>query len=255
MRRLLVRYFAAVLCVIAVAAMASLAQPRGLVDDENGRSETQTDPAPPADIDVELQPKDPKYWGDSRVAVGLGVDLSRGINFVNGTNNSSETEPETYIAPEPAESESEPSESEPEPQAIAAEVATETIRTNRYASIVDTISDDERDMLVRLVYHESRGIGGECVMEVVLNRMLDDEFPSTATDVVYQRNQFSPASGLYTWPINEPDAYALCQDVVDRVLSPDYEPELPSYYLYFNSIGPNSDDYVWRGGNVFYGYA
>ena len=125
---------------------------------------------------------------------------------------------------------------------------------NRYAGIVPSISDSDRDILVRLVYHESRGIGGEAVMETVLNRMLDDEFPDTVEGVVYQKNQFEPAKGLYTYPIKEPDSYALCEEVVEKVLSADYEPILPSYYLYFNNFGADSNDYEWHGGNVFYGY-
>lgn len=125
---------------------------------------------------------------------------------------------------------------------------------NRYAGIIPSISDSDRDILVRLVYHESRGIGGEAVMETVLNRMLDDEFPDTVEGVVYQKNQFEPAKGLYTYPIKEPDSYALCEEVVEKVLSADYGPILPSYYLYFNNFGADSDDYEWHGGNVFYGY-
>ena len=236
MRKLLVRFFAATLCLVALAAMIAVRQPFGPVDDENGRSETQTDAAPPVSGEV-LKPKEPIRFAPP--VPDTSNDFGGGSNHAAINAAIDAAEPAKYVAPIPAEEES----------------AIEPVSVNRYSDVVPTITDDERDMLARLVYHESRGIGGEYVMEVVLNRMLDDEFPSDVSDVVYQRNQFSPASGLYSYPINEPDAFALCQEIVETVLSPDYQPELPSYYLYFNSIGPNSEDYVWKGGNVFYGYA
>ena len=159
----------------------------------------------------------------------------------------------------PTETASEINQAQPEAtEETETEVPTPPVKEpdyhNRYAGIIPSISDSDRDILVRLVYHESRGIGGEAVMETVLNRMLDDEFPDTVEGVVYQKNQFEPAKGLYTYPIKEPDSYALCEEVVEKVLSADYEPILPSYYLYFNNFGADSDDYEWHGGNVFYGY-
>ena len=108
---------------------------------------------------------------------------------------------------------------------------------------------------MRLTYHESRGEGGAAVVETVFNRMLDDEFPDSVYDVVYQKNQFEPAQGLYSWLIKEPEAYANCERIVSEVMDPYYEPVLPSYYLYFNNFGADSDDYCWLGGNVFYGYS
>lgn len=151
-------------------------------------------------------------------------------------------------APEPVADE-EVAESQTEPETV-----TESMYHNRYAGIAQSITASDKDILVRLVYHESRGKGGEAVVETVFNRMLDKDFPDTLYDVVYQRNQFEPASGLYSWPINEPDSYAKCEEVVAKVLSADYEPILPSYYLYFNNFEPGSSDYIWLGGNVFYGF-
>lgn len=249
MRKLLVRFFVAALCLVALAAMSAVSQPFGLVDDENGRSETQTDAAPPVGDDIPV-PKEPIRFAPP--VPDTSNDFGGGSNHEEN-DAATDAEPAKYVAPIPAEEESAEESSTEAP--AEEEPAIEPVSVNRYSDVVPTITDDERDMLVRLVYHESRGIGGEYVMEVVLNRMLDDEFPSDVSDVVYQRNQFSPASGLYSYPINEPDAFALCQEIVETVLSPDYQPELPSYYLYFNSIGPNSEDYVWKGGNVFYGYA
>lgn len=126
--------------------------------------------------------------------------------------------------------------------------------TSPYADLLGDIDENDRETFARLIYHESRGEGGEAVAEVVLNRMLDDSFPDTFQGVVYERNQFEPADILYTAPINEPEAFDDCERIVEEVLDPNYERTLPEYYLFFNSIGPDSDDYCWLGGNVFYGY-
>ena len=123
-----------------------------------------------------------------------------------------------------------------------------------YAAILNQISADDRDILVRLTYHESRGKGGHAVIETVLNRMLDSRFPNTVQGVVYQKNQFEPAKGLYSWEIKEPEAFAKCKEEVAEVLSSDYQPILPSYYVYFNNFGAgDTEDYCWLGGNVFFG--
>ena len=137
---------------------------------------------------------------------------------------------------------------------VLKEATTKAIPTSPYADLLDEIDDYDRETLTRLIYHESRGNGGEAVAEVVLNRMLSDQFPDSLQEVVYERNQFSPANILFSATIKEPDAFDDCERIVEEVLDPHYERSLPNYYLYFNSIGPNSDDYCWLGGNVFYGY-
>ena len=84
-----------------------------------------------------------------------------------------------YIEEETSEPEPEP---EPEPAA--------------YQEIADVITDDEIEMLARLLFLEAgnQSIEGQrAVIEVVFNRLLSDEFPNTLNDVVYAENQFSPA--------------------------------------------------------------
>lgn len=73
---------------------------------------------------------------------------------------------------------------EPEPEPAA------------YQEIADVITDDEIEMLARLLFLEAgnQSIEGQrAVIEVVFNRLLSDEFPNTLNDVVYAENQFSPA--------------------------------------------------------------
>lgn len=66
---------------------------------------------------------------------------------------------------------------------------------DRYASL--TLSEEDLELLARLVYLESRGEpyeGQVAVAEVVLNRVLSDRFPDTVEEVIYQAGQFTPAS-------------------------------------------------------------
>lgn len=89
----------------------------------------------------------------------------------------------TYSLPPIATYLSEP-EPEPEPEPVA------------YQEIADVITDDEIEMLARLLFLEAgnQSIEGQrAVIEVVFNRLLSDEFPNTLNDVVYAENQFSPA--------------------------------------------------------------
>jgi len=58
-----------------------------------------------------------------------------------------------------------------------------------------TITKSEEQMLLKLTMAEAGGedlIGKALVMRVVLNRVLDPEFPSTVEGVICQQDQFSP---------------------------------------------------------------
>ena len=58
-----------------------------------------------------------------------------------------------------------------------------------------TITKSEEQMLLKLTMAEAGGedlIGKALVMRVVLNRVLDPEFPDTVEGVICQKNQFSP---------------------------------------------------------------
>lgn len=62
---------------------------------------------------------------------------------------------------------------------------------------VISFSDQDYEVLKRIVEAEAGGCdmqGRILVANVILNRVRDVEFPSTITDVVYQRSQFSPVS-------------------------------------------------------------
>ena len=57
-----------------------------------------------------------------------------------------------------------------------------------------TYTDEELDLLARLIYSESGTesyITKLCVGSVVMNRVDDNNFPNTIREVIYQKNQFS----------------------------------------------------------------
>ena len=63
------------------------------------------------------------------------------------------------------------------------------------------LTQDEMELLARLVHAEAGNqdqVGKRLVVDVVLNRMLDDSFPSTIGGVIYQGGQFCKPSGFYT---------------------------------------------------------
>jgi hypothetical protein len=69
------------------------------------------------------------------------------------------------------------------------------------------ISDDDAELLARLISSEARGEpyeGQVAVGAVVLNRLKSPEFPDTVKDVIYQNGQFTPvANGTINASPNE----------------------------------------------------
>ena len=57
------------------------------------------------------------------------------------------------------------------------------------------VSDEVRDYLYRIAWAEARGEGEKgiiLVINVILNRVADPNFPDTIRDVIFQPRQFSP---------------------------------------------------------------
>lgn len=72
----------------------------------------------------------------------------------------------------------------PEPEPVA------------YQEIADKITEAEIETLARLLFLEAgnQSVEGQrAVIEVVFNRVMSEEFPNTIDEVVYAKNQFSPA--------------------------------------------------------------
>lgn len=95
-------------------------------------------------------------------------------------------------------------------------------------------SEDEIEVLQRIVEAEAGGEDGDgklLVANVVLNRVLDEDFPDTIREVVFQRSngviQFSPvANGRY-------DKVKVSQDTVDAVQRALEGEDLSQGALYF----------------------
>jgi N-acetylmuramoyl-L-alanine amidase len=61
--------------------------------------------------------------------------------------------------------------------------------------IPETITNNEKELLARLVHAESKGepfAGKVAVASVVLNRVDNDQFPDSIKKVIYQEGQFQP---------------------------------------------------------------
>ncbi|GAJ99540.1 MULTISPECIES: cell wall hydrolase [Geomicrobium] len=74
----------------------------------------------------------------------------------------------------------------------------------------DSISDEELDLLARLIHSEAQGepyAGKVAVGTVVLNRVADDRYPDTITDVIYEVvNGYYAFSPVLDGTIEEPAA-------------------------------------------------
>lgn len=154
---------------------------------------------------------------------------------VNTLAELQQTAPDTV--PEPSEA--------PEPTPIEEE------EPSPYAGIA--LSDDELYMLACLVWHESRGEpyeGQVAVAEVVLNRCLSAGFPSTVSEVIFQRYpgqgyQFSPAPYLYTAQPGETQ-YAAVRDALDGA-----ELIVPTSTVFFSTEPYNSNIVAVIGNHYF----
>ncbi|MBR6689635.1 MAG: cell wall hydrolase [Clostridia bacterium] len=81
-------------------------------------------------------------------------------------------------------------------------------------------TEEELDLLARLIYFEARGEcyeGQVAVGAVVMNRIKTSGFPNTIHDVIYQKNQFSPV-GSSKWNSEITD-YGTCYQAAIEALN------------------------------------
>lgn len=115
---------------------------------------------------------------------------------------------------------------------------------------VISFSDQDYEVLKRIVEAEAGGCdmqGRILVANVILNRVRDTEFPSTITDVVYQRSQFSPVSDgrLNSCSVSEKTVEA-----VNRALSgEDYS---QGALFFMNRIRSRSGNVSWFDHHLTY---
>ncbi|MCK8823495.1 cell wall hydrolase [Fuchsiella alkaliacetigena] len=80
-----------------------------------------------------------------------------------------------------------------------------------------TVTEEEKDLLARLIYSEARGepyTGQVAVGAVVLNRVIDSQFPDNIRDVIYQRGQFTPVSNGHIYRQPDRQAYQAADDAL-----------------------------------------
>ena len=101
------------------------------------------------------------------------------------------------------------------------------------------LAPEDIELLAEIAYWEARGqsaAGQQAVVEVVLNRVLADNFPDTVREVIYEPRQFAPVKKI---PGAEP---AQAQyDAVNAALHG--ENIIPLDVVYFSAKGENSR--VW----------
>lgn len=121
-------------------------------------------------------------------------------------------------------------------------------RAERYANI--EISDAEMRELAAIVYLEARGEpfeGQQAVAEVVLNRVLSDEFPNTVHGVIYDTKygvQFTPYRQVASTTPTETQREAVYNALYG-------ESVLDAGVLYFSRGAYNSRIAATIGGHVF----
>lgn len=120
----------------------------------------------------------------------------------------------------------------------------------RYAGI--TMTEAERDEMAAIIYLEARGEpaeGQQAVAEVILNRVIHQDFPDSVHEVLHQGEgtavpQFSTIAML--------EIAAPTQEQYDAIDAALYGPSiLPDEVVFFSRAGEN--DRVWGtiGGHVF----
>lgn len=100
-----------------------------------------------------------------------------------------------------------------------------------------TITKYEEQMLLKLTMAEAGGedlTGKALVMRVVLNRVLDPEFPSTVEGVICQKDQFSPLwDGRYYDMVPDSDCY-----IALNMVQGGWDESHGATYFRTNSDGP-----------------
>ena len=107
-------------------------------------------------------------------------------------------------------------------------------RKKVYLEMIDNLTEDEKELICRITFREA---GNQCeegkraVMEVILNRVKDKNFPNSVKGVLSASGQFS------TWKLRN----KVTSEQVDNMMEildvvRDNEPVLAGNYVYFDGI-------------------
>ena len=130
--------------------------------------------------------------------------------------------------------------------APAAESPAEAVPVSRYAPI----TEDERELLARLVFLEAGSVSAQCQQacaEVVLNRVASEDFPDTVAEVIYDTTggvQFTPAARISGTTATEAQ-----YEAVDAALYGEYL--LDQDVVYFSTTRQNDRVAAVYDGVVF----
>ena len=136
--------------------------------------------------------------------------------------------------------------------------AAAAVDSNEYSIVFDEMTDAEVDEMCRVMFLECRGESFEgkvAVAEVILNRVLQDDWPDTVHEVLSQRGQFSTYRRIAkAYDVNE-DNIEVAQGEIHRALMYAYEngrTVLPNEkYVYFDTSGINGRNHVKIGNHYF----
>lgn len=118
-------------------------------------------------------------------------------------------------------------------------------QSSRYACIY--LSDEEVDLLARIIWLEARGEcfeGQQAVAEVVFNRMLSDAFPDSLYDVIYQKGQFSTVYRVKEATPGETQYRAIYEALTGTNV-------LPVEVVFFATTPENDNVWGTIGGHTF----
>ena len=122
---------------------------------------------------------------------------------------------------------------------------TPDLDSSRYSGL--NLSLAERQLLARVIWAEARGEsmeGQQAVAEVVLNRLMSENFPDNLRDVIYGENQFRSVSKLEDAELTQAQYQAL-----EKALYGPYI--LPMDVVYFATYATNDKQWGTIGGHIF----
>lgn len=100
-----------------------------------------------------------------------------------------------------------------------------------YAGRRFIITDEDYQVLLRIVAAEAPSedvVGMMLVANVVMNRVISEDFPDTIPAVVFQKNQFAPTADGYYWRAEVTDQVI---EAVERVLAGEDESQGALYFM------------------------
>lgn len=115
----------------------------------------------------------------------------------------------------------------------------------RYPDIELTL--EEQNLLARMIWVESRGEsfeGQQAIAEVVLNRLMSDEFQDSVKGVIYAENQFRSTPLL-----DEAEPSSIQYEALERALEGPYV--LPESVVFFATYPVNENVWGTIGGHTF----